>query len=144
MLKRTELELNKLIKQAQKKPELLELSIQHAYDLGKSDKKDESRSGQQNKSLHVLFRQISDQCLEKGIEMRQLVRKDVPIQCTPENIKWLWKLLQEGLFKTKSTTELKRTGEIEVVYDNFCKILIERTQGELEMPPFPHNPENTY
>ena len=75
--------------------------------------------------------------MDKGVDMREIVRKEVPIQCTPENIKWLWKLLQEALFGKKSTTELKKSGEIEIVYDNFNKILIERTNGEISLPKFP-------
>jgi len=98
---------------------------------------DDTRTIQQNKSLHVLFKQISDECLDKGIDMRELVRDEVPIQCTPENIKWLWKLLQNALFKTKSTTELKKSGEIDIVYDNFNKIISERTNGEVCLPEFP-------
>ena len=97
----------------------------------------QNRSNTQSNSLHLLFKQISDQCLEKGIDMRQIVKDEVPIQCTPENIKWLWKLLQEALFGTKSTTELKRNGQIDIVYDNFNKILTERTEGEICIPPFP-------
>ena len=96
-----------------------------------------SRTLTQNNSLHLLFKQISDECMEKGIDMRKIVRDEVPIQCTPENIKWLWKLLQEALFKKKSTTKLKKSGEIEVVYDNFNAILSERTKGEISLPPFP-------
>ncbi|KKR09552.1 MAG: hypothetical protein UT35_C0002G0002 [Candidatus Yanofskybacteria bacterium GW2011_GWD1_39_16] len=97
----------------------------------------EKRTLPQNRSLHLLFTQIAKECLDKGIEMRQLVKENVPIEVTPENIKWLWKLLQNALFKTKSTTELKKTGQIEVVYDNFAKIVSERTQGEIILPPFP-------
>ena len=100
------------------------------------DKK-ETRTTNQNAALHLLFRQISDMCMEKGIDMREIVREDVPIQVTPENVKWMWRLLQKGLFGKKSTTELKKSGEIEIVYDNFNKILIERTQGEIRLPPFP-------
>lgn len=92
---------------------------------------------QQQKALHLLFTQVSKECMDKGIEMRHLVDKEIPIQATPENMKWLWKQLQDGLFKTKSTTELKKTGEIEIVYDEFNKLLIERTQGEISLPPFP-------
>ena len=102
---------------------------------------DKKRTIPQNNALHVLFQQLSDECLEKGVEMRDLVRDEVPIQCTPANIKWLWKKVQKGLFKKKSTTELKKTGEIEIVYDNFNKLVIERTKGEISLPPFPHNPE---
>ena len=69
--------------------------------------------------------------------MRDLVKEEIPIEATPENLKWLWKLLQNALFKTKSTTELKKTGQIEIVYDAFNKILIERTNGEISLPDWP-------
>lgn len=95
------------------------------------------RTNIQNNALHLLFAQISKECMDKGIEMREIVREEVPIPCTPENIKWLWKLLQHGMYGTKSTTELKKTGQIEQVYDTFNKILIERTGGEISLPPFP-------
>ncbi len=95
------------------------------------------RTGSQNNAMHLLFSQISKECMDKGIDLREIVRKEVPIQCTPENIKWLWKLLQEALFGTKSTVDLKRSGEINQVYDAFNRILIERTAGEISLPPFP-------
>ena len=101
---------------------------------------DKKRTSAQNRALHLLFSQLSDECMEKGIEMRDLVRDNIPIECTPENIKWLWKRVQKALFKTQSTTELKKAGQIEVVYDNFNKLIIERTKGEIALPPFPHDP----
>lgn len=91
----------------------------------------------QNNSLHLLFKQISDECLAKGIEMRELVKDEFPIPCTPENIKMLWKLLQNAMFGTKSTTELRKSGDIDKVYDAFNRILIERTQGEISLPSWP-------
>lgn len=98
---------------------------------------EDDRTHQQNNSLHLMFSQLSKECLEKGIEMRQLVREEVPIPCTTTNLKWLWKLLQEALFKTESTTKLKKTGQIDIVWDAFNKILIEKTQGQISLPPFP-------
>ena len=97
----------------------------------------QKRTIPQNSALHLLFTQLSKECLDKGIEMRDLVKEEIPIEATPENIKWLWKLLQNALFKTKSTTELKKTGQIEIVYDAFNKILIERTNGEISLPDWP-------
>ena len=64
-----------------------------------------------------------------------LVKEEVPIEATAENIKWLWKLLQNALFKTKKHDRIKKTGQIEIVYDAFNKILIERTNGEISLPP---------
>ena len=88
----------------------------------------DKRSLPQNRSLHLLFTQLSKECLDKGIEMRKLVREEIPITATPENLKWYWKVFQEGMFKTKSTTELKKTGEIDEVYEAFNKEIIdERT-----------------
>ena len=97
----------------------------------------QKRTLPQNSALHLLFTQLSKECLDKGIEMRDLVKEEIPIEATPENIKWLWKLLQNALFKTKSTTELKKTGQIEIVYEAFNKILIERTNGEISLPDWP-------
>ena len=97
----------------------------------------QKRTIPQNSALHLLFTQLSKECLDKGIEMRDLVKEEIPIEATPENLKWLWKLLQNALFKTKSTTELKKTGQIEIVYDAFNKILIERTNGEISLPDWP-------
>ena len=97
----------------------------------------QKRTGQQNRSLHKLFKDVSDECMEKGIDLREVVREEVPIPCTPENLKWMWKLLQNAMFCKKSTTELKKTGEIEKVYDVFNKILSERTKGEIILPDFP-------
>lgn len=98
---------------------------------------EDDRTIHQNSSLHLMFSQLAKECLDKGIDMRQLVKEEVPIEATAENLKWLWKLLQNALFKTDSTTKLKKTGQIEIVYHAFNKILIERTQGEISLPPFP-------
>jgi len=101
----------------------------------------EKRTNAQNRSLHLLFKQVSDDCISKGIDLRHVVRDEVPIPCTPENLKWMWKLLQEAMFHKKSTTELKKTGDIERVYDVFNKILSERTNGEISLKPFPSQEE---
>lgn len=97
----------------------------------------DNRTDQQNRSLHLFYKQLSDECLAKGIELREIVRDEVPIPVTPENIKWMWKLLQKAMFGTASTTELKRSGDIDKLYDAFNRILIERTKGEVVLPPFP-------
>lgn len=96
-----------------------------------------TRTNPQNNSLHLLFSQVSKECMDKGIEMREIVKDEFPIPCTPENIKMLWKLLQKAMFGTLSTTQLKKTGDIDKLYDAFNRILIERTKGEVVLPPFP-------
>lgn len=95
------------------------------------------RTDKQNNALHLLFDQIAKECLDKGIELRELIKDEVPIPVTPENIKWMWKLLQNAMFGTTSTRELKKTGQIEQLYDVFSQIFAERTGGEVQLPPFP-------
>ena len=97
----------------------------------------DKRSPAQNRSLHKLMKMLSDECMDKGITLNQIVKDDYQIEATPENLKMLWKKLQEALFGTKSTTELKISGEIDIVYRNFNNILIERTKGEICLPPWP-------
>ena len=105
-------------------------------------KKAGTRSLSQNGALHLLFKQVSEECIDKGIDMKVIVRDKMPIECTPGNIKWLWKKLQKALFGTKSTTELKRNGEIEIVHRNFSKIIEERTEGQICVPDFPNLENN--
>jgi len=117
-----------------------DFKFQHNLDsviFTDAEKIDDKRTLSQNNSLHLMFQQLSDECLEKGIEMRDIVKDELPIECTLENIKWLWKKLQKALFKTESTTQLKKNGQIKVVYENFNKILIERTGGEICLPKWP-------
>jgi len=94
------------------------------------------RTIQQNRSLHLLFKQLSDEAIEKGIDMREIVREEIPIDMTPENVKWLWKKIQKAMYGTKSTTKMKKE-EVDKIYDMFNKILTERTKGELSLPQWP-------
>lgn len=121
-----------------------DLNIRGDYLIfNNAEKIDNKRTNNQNRALHLLFDKVSESCMEKGIDMRELVRDEIPIQCTQENIKWIWKKIQKGLFGSKSTTELRNDGQIDVVYDNFNKIISERSQGEVEIPPFPCMNEQT-
>jgi hypothetical protein len=94
------------------------------------------RTLNQNNALHLLFTQLADEMREKGIDMRTFIQ--VPISFTPYSIKeFLWKPLQKVLLGKKSTTQLDKTEDINLVYDELNRILIERTKGEISLPPFP-------
>lgn len=93
-------------------------------------------TSQQMRALHLLFAQLAKEMAEKGIDMRTFIQ--VPVSFTPYAIKeFLWKPLQKVLIGKKSTTQLDKTEEINLVYDELNKILIERTKGEISLPPFP-------
>lgn len=96
------------------------------------------RTLQQNAALHLFFTQLAEELNEKGFDMRTLIRPEIELSWTPYNVKqYLWKPLQEKLLGKKSTTKLNKTEDINLVYDNLNRILIERTKGEINFIPFP-------
>lgn len=94
-----------------------------------------NRTDTQNRSLHLWYTQVSDECNKNGVDAKLVMSKVIRMDMTPEFIKAMWKTLQQALFKTKSTTELKKTGQIDRVYDHFVRFFA--NEFELELPPFP-------
>ena len=99
---------------------------------------DNHRTDQQNRALHKFFSLLADELNEKGLDMRTLIRQKIEIQWTPYNVKeYLWKPLQKQLTGKESTKKLDKTEEINLIYNNLNRILIERTKGEVKFPSFP-------
>lgn len=96
------------------------------------------RSSQQNKLLHALFKELSEEMTAKGISISKIYKDGVEIPATPENVKnLLWRPIQEKMYQIHSTTQLDRSKMINEIYDTLNQTLIERTGGEISMPPFP-------
>lgn len=94
------------------------------------------RTLNQNNALHLLFTQLADDMNDKGIDFKTLLK--VPLRPTPYLIKEeMWKPLQKAMLGKVSTTELDKTEDINLIYDQLNKILIERTDGNISLPPFP-------
>ncbi len=91
----------------------------------------------QNSGFHIIFADIARQCNEKGIDMRELVRDEIPIECTMENIKLLFKKLIKGMYGHTSTKQLKKSGQIDEAFRDFGIILSDRSNGEITVMPFP-------
>lgn len=100
-----------------------------------------TRTVAQNNAQHLWFRQIATICQEAGVEADAVFSKTHNLQMTEENVKAMWKGLQRALFGTKSTTELKKNGEIDKLVDHFVRFFAENF--ELELPPFPLEDKNT-
>lgn len=88
----------------------------------------------QMRALHLMFKQLSDSLNEAGADMKAVIRQDVDIQWTPENVKeYLWRPLMKANINKKSTTQLK-TNEIDKIFDTLCKVIGERTGVEVKFP----------
>jgi len=91
------------------------------------------RTDKQNNSIHLYCQILSQEFLARGIDMREIIRDEIPISFTPESVKiYLWKPIQMAMFGKKSTTQLD-THEVSQIHDQLNKIIIERTKGEVSV-----------
>lgn len=92
------------------------------------------RTKLQNKSLHVLFRQLADELNSAGLDMRRTLKPEVNIDWTPSNVKnYLWRPVQQAQLGKQSTTQLT-TVEIDAVFDTINRHLGEKFGLEIEFP----------
>jgi hypothetical protein len=97
-----------------------------------------TRTLQQNASLHLFCEQLAQVLNESGQDMRTFIREDIDISWTGYNVKtYIWKPLQKLLTGKKSTTQLDKNGEINLIWDNLNRLIIEKTKGNVQVPPFP-------
>ncbi len=93
------------------------------------------RTNQQNKAIHVWFDAVSKTCNENGVDAKLVMSKVIRMDMTPVFIKEMWKTLQTALFGKTSTTQLRKSGEIDRIVDHFIRFFA--NEFELELPPFP-------
>ncbi len=81
--------------------------------------KEKQRTLTQNRAFHLYFTQLAEELNDAGLDMRKVLKPEVEIPWTPENIKnHLWRPIQHAYLNKKSTTELT-SQEIDKVYDVF-------------------------
>ena len=70
----------------------------------------ETRTTQQNKALHKLFNDISNYCVETGIDQKALVDQleSYSVPTSPQAIKEIWRTIQVTLTGKQSTKDLTR------------------------------------
>ncbi len=84
----------------------------------------EKRTNPQNKALHKYFESLAEALNEAGLDMRLVLKESVQINWTKDNVKnYLWRPLQKALLKKKSTTELDKAKDIDLVYDHLNRHL---------------------
>jgi len=97
-----------------------------------------SRTGQQNKGLHLDCKLIAEKLNDAGKDMKVVLKQEVQIPWSTESVKeYIFRPIMKALFQYESTKELKKTGEIEKVHD-----VVMRELGEkygIEYHEFPNN-----
>lgn len=96
---------------------------------------EKQRTSLQNRSLHKLFNDISNHCIETGLDQKTIVKAltEYTISASPQFIKEIWRSIQISLTGKKSTTDLN-TKEIDQVYDVFNKFISEITGEHFAFP----------
>lgn len=93
------------------------------------------RTSQQNRAMHLFFKQLSEVLVESGMDVRTTLKTDFDLPFSPELVKeLLWRPVMKAYKKKNSTTQLATT-DIDKIYD-----IIARELGEkhgLEIPMFP-------
>jgi hypothetical protein len=89
----------------------------------------------QMKSLHKLYANIANYCVETGLDQRTVVTALATFQCpvTPQFVKETWRAMQVAMIGKTSTTELL-TSEVDQVYEVFGKFWSELTGNAFPFP----------
>jgi hypothetical protein len=95
------------------------------------------RTDNQNRAMHLWFRQIAETCQNQGVTMNMVINHVHDVSVTEHGVKSLWHVLQKALFGTQSTTEIKKSGQIDKLVDHFVALF---AKEEVELPPFPNDP----
>jgi hypothetical protein len=75
------------------------------------------RTSQQNRALHLAFRQIADTLTEHGLDVRLTLKDDFEVQWSEALVKeLLFRQTMKVLLGKKSTTELT-TDEVDIVFN---------------------------
>lgn len=93
------------------------------------------RSIQQNKAMHKLFNEVSNELISQGIDQRAVLMALEGYACpvTPEFLKEVWRSIMFTMFRKTSTTQLT-TKEMTDCYEVFNKFLGENFGVHLDFP----------
>lgn len=82
-------------------------------------KEDEKRTVVQNASLHLFFKQVSDEFIAGGIDLKMALKENFEIPVTEGIVKEvMWKQVQKAMLGKDHTADLTKK-ELQEIYDLF-------------------------
>ena len=98
-----------------------------------------TRTGQQNRALHLWFELLAREFNDAGYDVQAVIKEKIGIDWNKELVKdLLWRTAQERILKKKSTTELKKSEDIDLVWEHLNRHLGEKFGVHVD---FPNQPE---
>lgn len=93
------------------------------------------RTGQQNRAMHVFFALLAQELNEAGLSVHLVLKEKMALNWTPSMVKeLLWRPAQRAILKKKSTTELKKQEDIDLIYDHLNRHLGEKFGIHVDFP----------
>lgn len=100
------------------------------------------RTPRQNRALHKFFSLLSDELNAGGYNVQIVLKEKMDIDWTPALVKEvLWRPAQKVILQKKSTTELEKTKDIEMVYEHLNRHLGEKFGVHVPWPHFENEEE---
>lgn len=106
--------------------------------MNDEQKREKLRTDAQNRAMHKFFEVLAEDMNEHGIDLRAVLveMQFADISATKQNVKDLvWRPFQVALLNKKSTTELAKQKEIDLIWDNLNRFFIDKFKYEI--PFFP-------
>jgi hypothetical protein len=94
------------------------------------------RTQEQHNALFLWFSMIEREAENQGVTWDMVIKYTHQLRITKETLHGMCKSLQQALWKTTSTKELKKIGHIDIIIDHFTDLF---SKVGLELPPFPED-----
>ena len=98
------------------------------------NKEEKQRTIKQNRALHLLFNQLSEELNNAGLDMRKTLKPTINIPWSGNSIKeYLWRPIMKSQLGKESTTELN-TKDIDEVFETINRHLGEKFGFNIAFP----------
>ena len=85
------------------------------------------RTEQQSRALHLWFKLLADEFNNAGYTVQLVLSKKMDLDWTKDSVKeLLWRPAQQAILGKKSTTELFKQQEIDLVYEHLNRHISEK------------------
>lgn len=93
------------------------------------------RTGQQNRALHLYFTLLAKELNEAGYSVQLVLKEKMELDWDAEKVKeLLWRPAQKAILKKKSTTQLEKQQDIDVVFEHLNRFVSEKFGVAVQFP----------
>lgn len=99
----------------------------------------ETRTGAQNRSLHLGCRLIADALNDAGLDIRTVLKPEIEMPWDTHTVKeYIFRPVMKLMRNTESTTTLKKQGDIDAIWETVMRFLMQN--HHIDYIPFPNDP----